>query len=174
MNPLFENETCRNEAAIKEVYKYWFFKRPLMVGIYLILGVYLLSGILGFVFDPESAREFIFPFVCIVFVTVLMIVGYFNQVKLLVSRDKERANGGDFICTVRISDSEIEQTAFDSKVNLPIEKVKYVLSTKNYFALVTEARHMFILKKDSFAVGDSIGFIAFLKEKGIKIKGKKN
>jgi hypothetical protein len=32
---------------------------------------------------------------------------------------------------------------------------------------------MYIFKKDSFSVGDGDSFHAFLREKGIKVKGKK-
>ena len=45
---------------------------------------------------------------------------------------------------------------------------------ESYVVVITKARLMFIFRKDSFTEGDADGFIAFLKEKGIKVTGKIN
>lgn len=170
METLFENKYARDKSTAKEIYGYWFFKKPLMIFVYVMLGVYALSCILGFIFDPEGAGELVLPFILLVFCCAAMLISYLSQVKNMVRRDAEMAKGGELLCEVSVSDSEITFSALESRQSVSLEKIKYAFATKNYISVVTEARLMYILKKDSFTLGDAERFIAFLKEKQIKIK----
>lgn len=173
MENLFENKYVRNESTAKEIYKYWFFKKPTMAAVYAILSVYALACIFGLSFDFEDAREFIFPFILAIILPVLMIISYRSQVKTMVNRDKEMAQGGELVCEVSVNDNEMTLCAFESRSSILISDVKYAFVTESYITVITNARLMIVLKKDSFTLGDTEGFISFLKEKGIKVKGQK-
>lgn len=173
MEKRFENKYVRDENTAKEIYKYWFFKKPTMVAMYVILAVYTFFCILGLSFDFADAREFILPFICALMIPVLMTVSYRSQVKTMANRDKEMANGGELLCEISVNDNEFTVAYFEGRNSIAMDNVKYAFQTKSYIAVITKARLMVILKKDSFTVGDADSFIAFLKEKVIKVKGQK-
>ena len=173
MDSRFENEFVRDEQTAKEVYRYWYFKKPVLVAVYVVLALYAISCIIGFIVDFDGAREYIPIFAMICFVVALMIVSYRSQVKAMVQRDKELSHGESLCCKISVSDEEIVLSALDNRSPVSISNVKSAFMTKNYIVVLTKARLMFILKKNSFTLGDCDGFISFLQEKGIKVKGKK-
>ncbi|MBO7196531.1 MAG: YcxB family protein [Clostridia bacterium] len=170
----FENRFVRDESTAKEIYGYWFFKKPLSVAIYIVLGFYSLSCIFGLTLDFQSAKETIPILAMIVFYVIIMIVSYRSQVKGMAQRDREMSGGGELCCEISVSDDEITLSTLESRNPVAMSNVKSAFMTKNYVVVLTKARLMFILKKDSFTKGDADSFIAFLTEKGIKISGKKN
>ena len=174
MEALFKNKFVRDENTAKEIYGYWYFKKPLMIVVYAVLGVYALSCILGFIIDFNSAKEAMPVFAMIVFFTAFIFISYRSQVKAMVQRDKEMSGGDALCCEISVSDDEIILTALESRSPVSMGNLKSAFMTKNYIVVITKARLMFILKKDSFTKGDAESFIAFLKEKGIKVKGKTN
>lgn len=173
MDIRFENEFVRDEQTAKEIYGYWYFKKPIMIAMYVILGIYSLSCILGFIVDFESAKEAMPIFVMIIFVVALMLFSYRSQVKAMVQRDKEMSGGNPLNCRISVSDDEITLSTLENRTPVSMSNLNGAFVTKNYIVVITKARLMFIFKKDSFTVGNSDGFIAFLKEKNIKIKGQK-
>ena len=174
MEARFKNKFVRDEDTAKEIYKYWYFKKPLMVVVYVILGAYALSCILGFIIDFNSAKEAMPIFAMIVFFTAFIFISYRSQVKAMVQRDKEMSGGEALCCEISVSDDEITLSTLESRSPVSMSNLKSAFITKNYVVVITKARLMFILKKDSFTIGDTESFVAFLREKGIKVKGKKN
>jgi len=173
METRFENKFVREENTAKEIYKHWYFKKPVMVVVHVVLGLYALACILGFILDFESAKETMPIFAMIVFVEVFMLISYRSQVKAMVQRDKEMSGGEALCCEISVTDDEITLSALESRSPVSMSNVKSAFITKNYIVVITKARLMFILKKDSFTKGDANGFIAFLNEKGIKVKEKR-
>ena len=170
---LFENRFVRDEATAKEIYGYHFFKRPLMIALYVMIALNVLIRIPGLIFDYDSWDDSLLPLVLSLFILVMMFVAYRSQVKALVSRDDENAGGEEFFNELRVTDSEMSITSPVGSQSIGIDKLKYAFVTRNYICVVTKARLMYIFKKDSFTTGDGYGFIAFLREKGIKVRGKK-
>ena len=173
METRFENEFARDESTAKEVYGYWYFKKPLLIVVYIYLGIYLLSCILGFIIDFQSAKDSMPIFVMILFFLSFMFISYRSQVKAMIQRDKEVSGGEPLCCKISVTDEEMTMSALENRTPISIGNLKSAFVTKNYIVVVTKARLMFIFKKDSFTLGDVDGFIAFLREKGIKIKGQK-
>ena len=169
----FVNEYVRDKDTAKEIYGYWHFKRPIMIFVYVMLAVYTLSCLLGFIFDFENAKEFVLPFTLLLVSAFLMVFSYFSQVNAMAKRDAEIANGRELLCETRVSDSEITTLALGNETKIGFENIKYAFVTGGYIVLVTKARLMYIFKKSGFTTGDADSFIAFLLEKGIKVKGKK-
>ena len=174
MEGLFCNKFVRDEDTAKEVYVYWYFKKPLLIVVYSIIALYSLVCILGFILDFDSAKEALGVFVIGIFVFVFMIVSYHSQAKAMVQRDKEMSGGKPLCCEISVSENEITLSALDSRSSVAMSNIKSAFETENYIVVLTKARLMFIFKKDSFTKGDAESFIAFLKEKGIKVKGKTN
>ena len=173
MENRFENKYVRNESTAKEIYKYWFFKRPLSIAIYVILGYYSLSCILGLAVDFQAAKDTLPILAMIAFYVAVMIISYRAQVKMMINRDREMAHGEELVYEIGVNDTEITLCAREGRSSILIGNLKYAFVTKNYIAVITKAKLMIILKKDSFTVGDCDGFITFLCEKGIKIRGKR-
>lgn len=169
MEGLFCNKFVRDKDTAKEVYVYWYFKRPLLIVVYAVLGVYALSCILGLIIDFNSAKEAMPVFAMIVFFTAFIFISYRSQVKAMVQRDKEMSGGDALCCEISVSENEITLSALESRSSVEMSNIKSAFETENYIVVLTKARLMFIFKKDSFTKGDAESFIAFLKEKGIKV-----
>ena len=174
METLFENEFARDEGTAKEIYRYWYFKKPLLVVVYIYLGIYALSCILGFIIDFQSAKESMPIFVMVIFFLSFMLISYRSQVKAMIQRDKEISGGEPLCCKISVTEQQMTLSTLENRTPISIDNLKSAFVTNNYIVVVTKARLMFILKKDGFTLGDCDGFIAFLREKGIKIRGKKN
>ncbi len=173
METRFENSFVRDENTAKEIYRYWFFRKPTMVALYVILAFYTLACIFGLSFDFEDAKDFIFPFFTALLIPVLMIISYRSQVKTMVNRDREMARGSELVTRISVNDNEFTVFSLDSRTSILVSDLKYAFLTGSYIVVITKARLMVILKKDSFTIGDTGSFLAFLREKSIKIKGQK-
>lgn len=171
---LFENKFVRDKAVIKEIYTHWYFKRPLMIAIFAYFGLYLVACLFAMIFSPEELADLIYPIVVIIFALFMLFLVYISSVNTAAKRDSELANGGELLCTVSVTDSEITNSALESNNKVSFDNVNRAFITKNYAVVVTKARIVYIFKKDSFTIGDTESFIAFLKSKGIKVRGKKN
>lgn len=165
----FENRYTRDEQTAKEIYKYWYFRRPIFIALYVILALYIPACIFGLMFDFEDAREFIAPVIMAIVAPVMMFVSYRSQVSTMVKRDREMAQGGEVVCEVSVSDEEFAVTSLGNRTAIKIYNAKKAYITTNYIVVLTAARLMVILKKDGFTLGDAESFISFLREKGIHI-----
>ena len=173
METRFENKYIRDKQTAKDVYGYWYFKRPIMIACYVVLGIWAAIYSLGAILTPGFASDnFIVAFVVTASMSIVLFA-YYNQVNGMVKRDMELARGREILCKSTVTDSEIIFSNFGNEVSISIDNVKYAFVTNQYIALVTKAKLMCMFKKDSFTVGDTDSFIAFLREKGIKVKGKK-
>ena len=170
----FENEFVRDESTAKEIYGYWYFKKPLMIAVYVALGFYFLSCILGLILDFESTKESMPILAMIVFFAVFIFISYRSQVRAMIQRDKEMSGGEPLCCKISVSDEVMTLTALESSSPISLGNLKSAFMTENYIVVLTKARLMFIFKKDSFTLGDTESFVAFLKEKDVKVKGKTN
>ena len=168
----FVNEYTRDEGCTKEIYKFWFFKRPLIRILFWYFASMELLALVNILFNPIWSTEWILVGSYFFIFCGLMYFAYRAQVRAVVKRDRELAAGRELVCTTEISDSEITIFALDSKQTLSFDIMKYAFLTKSYIVLVTRAKHMIIFKKDGFAKGSCDEFVAYLKARGIKIKGK--
>ncbi len=169
MESRFENRFVRDEQTAKEVYQYWYFKKPVMIFAYVVLGLYSLACTIGLILDFQAAKESLPILAMIVFMVTFMIVSYFSQVSTMVKRDREMAQGGEVVCEVSVSDGEFAVTSLGNRTAIKIYNAKKAYITTNYIVVLTAARLMVILKKDGFTLGDAESFISFLREKGIHI-----
>lgn len=170
---LFVNEYVRDKSTAKELFGWWYYKRPLFVVVYIYLTLYFLSIVIGLFISPDSAIEFIPIAIFILIGYVVFAFSYRSSVKAMIDRDREVSGGAELVETVTVTDTDTTVSLLESKTTIALDNMKYAFITKNYVTLVTKARMMVILKKDGFLMGNCDDFIAFLREKGIKIKGKR-
>ena len=167
---LFENRFVRDRSAAKEIYGYWFYRRPLFVAIYVYFGIYILFWLFASANGLMSFSEGATPVIMILFASALFAFSYFSQVNTMVKRDKELSGGGQLVCEISVTDTEVIHVAAENRQSVAFSGIKKAVLTKGYILLITEAKFMYVMKKDSFTKGECDSFIAFLKEKGIKIK----
>lgn len=167
---LFENKYKRNKSVAKEVWGYWFFKKPLMKLLFLLLGLNALICIVAIFMNVGNKTEMLYTLIIDALLPLIIFASYYSQVKSMTNREGEIGNGEDILCTVAINEKDIELSMLDSLQTVPLDRIKYGFLTENYIGLVTQARLLFILKKDSFTKGSLDGLLSFLSDRKIKIK----
>ena len=180
METRFENSFVRDKQAAKQLYEYWYYRQPLFLVVHIIVGLNFLSGIVGIILNAISpdilfinSTEEMLPIMLFILVFEAMLAfSCYSNVNNMAKRDAE-LSGGQLVCTITVTDDEIIHSIPGSSQTLPLSRIKSVFTTRDYIMIITEARHLFILKKDSFTVGDEAGFMSFLRERGIKISGQK-
>ena len=147
MNILFENSYIRNKDLAKEMYGYIFFRRNYLFVAYIVL---LISFIINLILLITTRSTNWFVFIFVPFFLLLRIFTYFQSIKLMVKRDNEVNGGG---------------------VNkLEYNKFKKCNQTKNLILLQSDAKLIYVFRKDGFSVGSCDEFFDFLRNKGIKVK----
>jgi hypothetical protein len=169
MNVLFENKHTRNKELAKEIYKYYYFQRKIYVFAYTILWLSFFANlVIAIAGEPYNVTAF----VCAPLLFSLSFFLYHYQVNTLLKRDME-LYGKEIEVETVVTDELIHNTAANGAVNeMTFDKIKGAVQTKNLILLRTKANMVWIFRKDSFSVGSKEEFISFLKNKGIKVKGK--
>lgn len=171
MDVLFKNTHTRTKGVVKEMFGYWLFGRRLMIALFALWGVIFVANILPvFFFENYEASIYI-----VIFVPTYMIfywILYAMQVKITLKRDVE-IYGQPVDIETSVTDECIHLEASSGSVNkIEFHSIKYAAHTKNLILLITKAKHIVVFGKDSFSIGTKDEFVAFLKDKGIKVKGK--
>jgi len=180
METTFENKFISTPEAAKQLYRYWYFGRPLFIAAHVVMLLNLLSGIVGIILhiiNPDipfiNTPDRIIP-VCIFILIIegLWIFSYFAQIKNYEKRSLELGRT-EVECTVNIDNAGIRsQESLGSSSSVGFDKVQSAFTTKDYIYIMTRAKLIFMLKKDSFTVGDTSGLLNFLRMKGVKVSGK--
>ena len=167
---LFENKYVRDKGTAKEIYRHQFFSSKIMLIANVIAALYGIAIIFGLIFDFRDAKGYLFQLVLLFIYAGVLYYSYDAQVKTQVARDSEITGGADFVCSLSVTDEEIRIENPVGAQSLSISELKYAFLTKSYIALVSNAKFMYLFKKDSFSKGDADSFIAFLKDRELKFK----
>ena len=167
MEVLFQNKHIRDKEWAKDINRYIYFKRPILIVIYILCVLYVFSGILMLIFEQFfDFKLFIFPL--LIFAFNLLV--YNRNVNLLLKRDLEMC-GVTIEVTATVTDEAIMHVmSSGAQYILNYADIKKVVETKKYIYLWSKTNMLYSFKKDSFSVGDEEGFKAFLRNKGFKIK----
>ena len=168
MDILFENEYTRDKKWAKDIYGYLNFRRPLHISFYIIFGLFISYHLFSFFMygNSVSLAYLIIPAFWFAFVVLL----YFKNIRITLQRDVE-IHGKPVEVTVFVTDEIITQKhSTGSELYLNYYDIKKVVVTNKYIYLFSKANLVYTFKKDAFSIGDSIGFLKFLKTKGIKIR----
>ena len=167
MEPIFENQYMRDKETAKEVAAGIYFKRPMAILILVLCGICFAVNLFNLLMGFDAfIYGLIFPLVYAVF----WIYSYLMFKNSLIKRDAETFKG-DVVITTGVYEDHITLNASNgSVVELEYGKIKKISLTKNYILVLSKARLMYILKKDSFTKGSLPEFTEFIKSKGLKIK----
>jgi len=178
VDTLFENEFVRTKNFHKEIVAYYFFKKPVMMAIHIILTIILIPCILslfhpGMLMSGKNATSII---VLIATITIVAIIRYAQTVKISYNRDFETNQGEP--CKIRMiltSDGiDFCRIGSDLKTHLSYLGIRKAFKTRNYYVLLTEENQYFALKKDGFVKGKPDEFLPFMKTKITKRTQKKS
>ncbi len=180
METNFENKYTQVSESSKQLYLYWYYKQPLFLVIHILAGVNFLSGIAGIIINLINLEgtlfinsiENILPSMLFILIFEgILLFSYFANIKTMEKRNTELSRS-EIECTVTVNADGITNYALESSQNVPLSSIKRAFTTKDYIFVVTRAKLVFILKKDSFTVGDTSGLLNFLRMKGVKVSGK--
>ena len=169
MEILFKNSYTRNKELAKEIYRFYYFQRKLLVVIYILFALSFLANIVSVALG-EYYNIWVFVFVPLF--VALQFYCYFRQVNTMVKRDNE-LHGKEIEVETIVTDTFIQNTASTGAVNqIEYDKIRNAVQTKNMILLRSKANLIYIFRKDTFEIGTKEEFISFLKAKEITVKGK--
>ena len=160
---------------MKEAYGYEFFGKPLTIALYALIAFVVFSQIGFSVWEYvtfgywDMKYEIIALYLIIVLLQFLL---YHLSLNRTLKRDLEmlgKPADGTFKVT---NDSIIGEGANGAVTETSFDNMKSAAQTKNLIILRTKANLLFIFRKDGFSIGTKEDFVAFLKNKGIKVRGK--
>lgn len=164
---LFENHYERTPEVIKELFRAIYFKRPLTLAVYLVLGAIAVVNII----DVIASGVFQFGgWAYIVIFALMQLVMYNNSVKNAIAKDREKFGAQALKVRTVVTDEGIQCTYGEKTVDpIPVTEIKKVFTTKNLILLHTKARLLMIFHKDNFTVGTRDEFLNYLRENGLKV-----
>jgi len=167
MDILFENHYERTPAVMKELYRMIYFKRPVNLGIYVVLGGIAVANIITAFISGEYS--FIGCLYILLFVVMQMVM-YNNSVKNAISRDKEQFGEETLKVHTEVTQEGIRCTYGEKRAKvIELSNIKKVYLTKNLILLHTKARLLLIFDKHNFTVGTQEEFLKYLREHGLKV-----
>ena len=87
-----------------------------------------------------------------------------------MAREKEVSANGEILYTITVNEETItHKSSLGSEFFIGFSSIKKAYQTKHYIVLQSEAKQLYILKKDGFVVGNCDNFTKFLEMKGYKI-----
>ncbi|MBQ9112009.1 MAG: YcxB family protein [Clostridia bacterium] len=167
METLFENRYIRTPEIIKEIYRHYYFKRPLIIVFDILFAISFISNLLCLIIENTCTVSTFFVLPVFFLFQVIM---YMKTTKTVLKRDTE-VNGGKLMEAVTVVTHEcVQSTASTGGVSrILFTQIKNTIKTKNLILLCTDAKMIYILPKSAFTKGTSDEFIAFMKSKGVKI-----
>ena len=169
MDILFENSHVRNREVAKEIYGYYYFRRRINIFAYLLLGLGFIANLLDLIVYGSCDVTI---FILIPFVALLPVFCYISQVRAMVNRDKELC-GKEIEVRLVVTESAMEYSASTGALcKVGLDRIRSAVQTKNLILLRSRSNILYIFRKDGFTVGRKEDFIAFLKGRGIKVRGK--
>ena len=167
METQFENNYERTPAVMKEIYRFLFFKRPVNIVLYSILGAIVLWNVISTLIAGE------YRFTACVYVLIFLLmqfVMYRNAVRNAIARDRAQFGTEGLPVHTQVSEEGIRCT-YGERVAKPIElcNIRKVIKTKNLILLHTQTRLLLIFDKNNFTVGTQEEFLEYLRSNGLKV-----
>lgn len=168
MEYYFENQFTITKEYYKEFYRYICFKKPIMLSVNIILMINFVLSLTSIIFpklniiDNYTAQANIasvFIILCIEFYV------YYRNVDLAYKKHMEINKGNIENFKIILTENNISIISSLDKKDFDIKNVQKVIKTKNYYFLISKAKFMIGVKKDSFTNGEEQDFIKFIKEK---------
>lgn len=170
MEVLFENKLIRNRDVFKSFCGYNCFQRPISIIMFCICGVCVILNILQYLlwWDVDFGLAMVYA---IAYVVVLLAM-YSRGVNNCIKRDKEQFGTDSLLVTTSLANNSLQCTYGELQAApVALDQIKKVVITKKLILMFSKAKLCYILDKNNFTVGTYDDFIAFLRSKGLKVKG---
>lgn len=150
------------------MYRYYSFNLPIHIVIDIFMGLSLWANLASLLWEGKCnySAFFLVP-AFVLFQSYL----YDKNVKTQLRRDNELYGGmtievqmivtGEYVKMVKINGTENE---------VSFSNIKRAVQTRNLILLESEAKLVYVFRKDSFVKGSAEEMISFLKGKGIKVR----
>ena len=172
METFFENRYERTMEFHKEIVTHTMIKSPGALIGYIPLGMLLIISIMSLIspgtlpihFSNTSAVRNISFFAIL---TAYIIARYIRAPKNDYKRDIETNNGEPMKVEMALTNDGVGMYSVnqDAKAHIPYKSVTKIITTKNYYGLLTEAKQIMFFKKDGFVKGSPDEFLPFIKSK---------
>lgn len=166
METLFENTYTRDREWAKDCYSYICFRRPIVIVMDVLAGLYLAWGVYDLAVNSAINVLGIFPF----FWAVMSVLLYRKNCKLTLQREFEVHGRPVEITTTLTNDGIAISQSTGAQYRVSFNDIKTVVQTKKYIYLWSKTNMFYSLKKDGFSVGNGEDLLHFLRNKGIKAK----
>ena len=166
---LFENTHLRDRKFFKAFYTFYFFKRPILTALYIVMALSVAVNLISFFLgEKDSLQWTIAPILWFLLVLFL----WWRNIKVATARQKESGNGEVIVYTIKIFEDRIlYKTSLGTTMIFEIAGIKRIDCTKSYLLLRTTAYQIIPIEKDCFTKGTYEEFCDFLRTKGYKVKG---
>ncbi len=171
METLFKSTYVRSKKDVKDVCRYLYLGRGMNVVLdaLIVLGV---SAMIALMFLLDDYTILIFAAAALI-IWSLQFVMYSLAVKSLLKSYDEISNGKELRVDFIVTQSNAWVTSsVGEDYAIPFEKIKRIVVKKDTFLIITGAKLVYAVPRDSFVIGDEHSFLKFFKDKGVKIKGK--
>lgn len=171
METLFKSSYIRSKKDVKDICRYLYLGRGTNVAldVLIVLGV---GAMIALMFLLNDFTILIFAAAALI-IWSLQFVMYALAVKSLLKSYDEISNGKELRVDFIVTQSNAWVTSsVGEDYGIPFEKIKRIVVKKNTFLIITGAKLVYAVPRDSFVIGDELSFLKFFKNKGIKIKGK--
>ncbi len=167
MEILFKNTYVQSEEWLREVNKYLFFRKPTTLLLHVLCSLLFILGLYEAVAFNEINYVFLFlPFCWLLIFLRIALTLNSTQIK----RMKEAQTLDKSVCTEVGQDEIYYRNEKGTEYKIAYADIKFAVETPNYILIQTKAKLAYTVYRYGFEVGHVDDFLAFLKEKGVKIK----
>jgi len=172
MDILFENQYTRTKESNKEIYLYYYFKRPKLLAIHIPIAIITILCVISLFIPSQFPFEFSTVILIIMCLSIyaITIIRYSRTAEINYKRDLETNNGEPIDIKMIVTSDGIDACRAnpDSKSHVSFQSIREIMKTQNYYVLLTEARLIIAFKKDGFVYGTPDEFLEFLKSRWTK------
>lgn len=166
MNILFKNSYTKNQELLKEIYSYYFLRRPFAMILNTLACVLLLKTIIEWFINDFLNLPVIF---LLIFYFILRYFSYKNIISRQIKADLELNKGEPLKVKTIVTEEMIQYTASNGAINeVTYDNLKKWFQTKNLILILSKANLINIFQKDTFEEKNADEFISFIESKGIK------
>ena len=176
MKTIFENKYMCTKDYYKEYYKNFYFKKPSMIIINVILSISFVINMLCIIFpklngfDTDSAILNVGSILILICIEVYV---YFKNLNGWYNIEQEIYKNKTIEKRILITDNEINiYTNSDKIASVELKNIERTIKTKNYYIIITKSKLGIAIKKNGFVNGTLEEFEKFVNRKRLKVENR--
>ena len=168
---VFENAYPRTREVAQEVLRYTHFQSRSALAVWILDTVVIALTLACVCWTRQWTPIFALVLVLLIFRLFSICYDYRRGVRLMLARDREQYGEAPVEVRTVLSQTGIGilPTAGED-VKIAYENIKYAAQTRHLILIFTKAKLFHMLYKDGFTKGTAEECVAFLQEKGVKVR----